>query len=274
MTSNQIANRANELQKAYNEATEAHWRRGDDESARHNQVVEGIQTRTNEISELVQKENARHNRANEAITAQVNLLNAEIHYATEARKAEIQEQLAMVEKTRAMEDAKYKRAMAELDKEANSVKQQLADEEIRHNLELEGLEQSKVVVSKEQTRLREREIHNQAVYWEGVLAGQETTNQIKWFEAQTASDLGYLGLRRDVSRLELDATVMATQVELMKTQAMQNYINGLNTTVRTLNDVIKSQLILEGGAYGSQKKSNKQNEFIFSESEKRKRRAQ
>lgn len=234
MTSNQIAYAANQEDIRHNKAMEA-------ETERSNKAMEALKERDIANEELRTQNDSWYKQESTRISREYNQIYYELQHAAQEEKAWYESQLVNLEEEKNYITKTYNDMMNSRKQEENLIKQGVADEEARHNKELESLTRDSNALKFKQLEFEKTQFReNLGLKWSEFglerqrldFAYEELAlNKDRYYmeyEFKGAENLlrkEELNYRKDVAEREvaIKEGLYNKQLELMQSEKIRNY---------------------------------------------------
>lgn len=245
MTSNQIAYAVNQESIRHNQAVEA-------ETERSNKAMEALKERDIANEELRTQNDAWYKQESTRISREYNNIYYELQHAAQEEKAWYESQLVNLEEEKNYITKTYNDMMNSRKQEENLIRMNVAEEEVRHNKELESLTRDSnqlkwKQLDFEKTQFRENlglkwsefELDRQRLdfnYEELALNRDRYYMEYEFKGAENLLRKEELNYRKDIAEREiaLKEGLFNKQLELMQSEKIRNYAD-IFTKNRSVN---------------------------------------
>jgi len=270
MTSNQVAYASVKVNERIAAETEMHDRNTEEETKRHNEATESINRLMADVEQQKAWLNYDVDSTKNSLQKEYNAIMKDYYSATTEEKQWYDAQIADIQHMQAETEQRYKSGMLDIQNTQNSLTSDKIAEEIRHNKEVEKLNQQANSITQYGKNIEAKRLEYQARQWEtenwlnferyGLqmqeLGLRELTEQHNYelglmqAEAVGAQNLlrsQELDIKRD--QLSLEQQYLPFKTDLAKSQTITNYWNSANQTLfhksnLSISDVLKGLTLL------------------------------
>lgn len=213
-----------------------------DENARHNEATENEINRTNLVNERIRQAQVdldaeRLRLQNEwesekrRIQEQYNYLSLELQKSQGDRANDIKEEANALQEQYQYMEALHLSKMDAINQQEADIKQQLADENERHNMTMEGIDDYKNALQYKKNQIDEEYNKMMNSYYNGVLANQQIKMSQDYY-------LGTAGLLNSVYNTQISLFNAQTNRARQEQDKIFGIISGATSLVKSVGDAV------------------------------------
>jgi hypothetical protein len=229
MTSNQVANAANQIQKQSVEEQARHNAAYEEETTRHNTVTEELTRLQIELENEKMRLEQDYKRQALAIQKEYNDMYLTWQRAQGEEKLKLEAQLNLIKQREQQAQEVYQSGLIAIQSRANDISQQSADERKRNNQVLEELQARGLTNEETKTLIAAKQLEYQNSYWNSSINLGYHNSFINQQRNLNDYTLGLMSMEQGAAKIQLDTYKWAAEKQKLDSEVFRNYVNAVGS---------------------------------------------